>query len=124
MDGTNADIKIRNVGASLDLIKIDNKYADIRIPLKTIKNYSIKYSGAYSTVYGNFEKEPLIEEQTKPLLKEKETDALAKQLIEINRSITRYAQTGDAESRFSAKVGDGKGLKIDMNCQNCTVDFK
>ncbi|MDO8996451.1 MAG: hypothetical protein Q7U77_07470 [Sediminibacterium sp.] len=124
MDGTNADIKIRNVGSTLDLIKIDNKYADIRIPLKAIKNYSIKYSGAYSTVYGNFEKEPLIEEQTKPLLKEKETDALAKQLIEINRSITRYAQSGDAESRFSAKVGDGKGLKIDMNCQNCTVDFK
>ncbi|MBA4260318.1 MAG: hypothetical protein C0446_14240 [Chitinophaga sp.] len=122
MDGTNADIKIRNVGSTLDLIKIDNKYADIRIPLKAIKNYSIKYSGAYSTVYGNFEKEPLIEEQTKPLLKE--TDALAKQLVEINRSITRYAQSGDAESRFSAKVGDGKGLKIDMNCQNCTVDFK
>ncbi|WP_439505097.1 hypothetical protein [Sediminibacterium sp.] len=124
IDGTNADIKIRNVGANLDLIKIDNKYADIRIPLKNIKNYSVKYSGAYSTVYGNFEKEPFIEEQTKPLVKEKETDALAKQLIEINRSITRYAQTGDAESRFNAKVGDGKGLKIDMNCQNCTVDFK
>lgn len=124
MDGTNADIKIRNVGANLDLIKIDNKYADIRIPLKNIKNYSVKYSGAYSTVYGNFEKEPFVEEQTKPLQKEKETDALAKQLIEINRSITRYAQSGDAESRFSAKVGDGKGLKIDMNCQNCTVDFK
>lgn len=124
MDGTNADIKIRNVGANLDLIKIDNKYADIRIPLKNIKNYSVKYSGAYSTVYGNFEKEPFVEEQTKPLQKEKETDGLAKQLIEINRSITRYAQSGDAESRFSAKVGDGKGLKIDMNCQNCTVDFK
>lgn len=124
MDGTNADIKIRNVGANLDLIKIDNKYADIRIPLKNIKNYSVKYSGAYSTVYGNFEKEPFVEEQTKPLQKEKETDGLAKQLIEINRSITRYAQSGDAESRFSSKVGDGKGLKIDMNCQNCTVDFK
>jgi hypothetical protein len=124
MDGTNSDLKIRSVGANIGLIKIDNKYADIRIPLKNIKNYSVKYSGAYSTVYGNFEKEPLIEEQSKPLLKEKETDALAKQLIEINRSITRYAQSGDAESRFSAKVGEGKGLKIDMNCQNCTVDFK
>ncbi|MDP3394344.1 hypothetical protein [Sediminibacterium sp.] len=124
MDGTNADVKIRSVGANLDLIKIDNKYADIRIPLRNIKNYSVKFIGAYSTVYGNFEKEPIVEEKLKPLLKEKETDALAKQLVEINRSITRYSQSRDNESNFSAKVGEGKGLKIDMNCQNCTVDFK
>ena len=124
MDGTNADVKIRSVGANLDLIKIDNKYADIRIPLRNIKDYSVKFNGAYSTVYGNFEKVPLIEEEKKPLTKEKETDALAKQLVEINRSITRYSQTIDNETRFSAKVGEGKGLKIDMNCQNCTVDFK
>ncbi|HAK12953.1 MAG TPA: hypothetical protein DCO78_14225, partial [Chitinophagaceae bacterium] len=32
MDGTNADIKVRNVSASVDNITIDNKYADIRIP--------------------------------------------------------------------------------------------
>lgn len=124
MDGTNSDVKIRSVGANLDLIKIDNKYADIRIPLRNIKNYSVKFNGAFSTVYGNFEREPLIEEQKKPLVKEKETDALARQLIEVNRSITRYSQTVDNETRFSAKVGEGKGLKIDMNCQNCTVDFK
>ncbi len=124
MDGTNADVKIRSVGANLDLIKIDNKYADIRIPLRNIKNYTVKFNGVFSTVYGNFEKEPLIEEQKKPLVKEKETDALTRQLIEVNRSITRYSQTVDNETRFSAKVGEGKGLKIDMNCQNCTVDFK
>ncbi len=26
--------------------------------------------------------------------------------------------------KFSAAVGDGKGLKIDLKCQNCTIDFK
>jgi len=124
MDGTNADVKIRSVGANLEVIKIDNKYADIRIPLRNIKNYSVKFIGAYSTVYGNFEKEPLVVEEKKPLVKEKETDVLAKQLVEINRSITRYSQSRDNESNFSAKVGEGKGLKIDMSCQNCTVDFK
>lgn len=127
MDGTNADVKIRNVGSNLNLIKIDNKYADIRIPLRSVKNYSVNFNGAYSTVYGNFEKQPVfIEEPKKPILKdkEKETDALARQLIEINRSITRYSEAGGNESRFMAKVGEGKGLKIDMNCQNCTVDFK
>jgi len=127
MDGTNADVKIRNVGANLNLIKIDNKYADIRIPLRSVKNYTVNFNGAYSTVYGNFEKQPVeVEETKKPVAKEKEkeTDALARQLIEINRSITRYSQAGGNESRFMAKVGEGKGLKIDMSCQNCTVDFK
>lgn len=127
MDGTNADVKIRNVGANLNMIKIDNKYADIRIPLRNIKNYTVNFNGAYSTVYGNFEKQPVVvEEAKKPVLKdkEKETDALARQLIEINRSITRYSEATGNDSRFMAKVGEGKGLKIDMSCQNCTVDFK
>lgn len=127
MDGTNADVKIRNVGANLSMIKIDNKYADIRIPVRNVKNYTVNFNGAYSTVYGNFEKEPVkIEEIKKPVTKEKEkeTDGLARQLIEINRSITRYSQAGGNDSRFMAKVGEGKGLKIDMSCQNCTVDFK
>lgn len=127
MDGTNADVKIRNVGANLNMIKIDNKYADIRIPLRNVKNYTVNFNGAYSTVYGNFEKQPVVvEEAKKPVLKdkEKETDALARQLIEINRSITRYSEATGNDSRFMAKVGEGKGLKIDMSCQNCTVDFK
>lgn len=127
MDGTNADVKIRNVGSNLSLIKIDNKYADIRIPVRNVKNYTVNFNGAYSTVYGNFEKEPIVIEEPKktaPEKKEKETDALARQLIEINRSVTLFAQASGNESRFTAKVGEGKGLKIEMNCQNCTVDFK
>lgn len=125
MDGTNADVKIRSVGSELSLIKIDNKYADIRLPIRNIKNYSINFDGVYSTVYGNFEKEPFKEEPKKPLLKEDKMDDLAKKLVEVNRSITRYSTyTGDNDSRFTAKVGDGKGLNITMKCQNCTVDFK
>lgn len=124
MDGTNADVKVRSVSANIGLIKIDNKYADIRIPVKNVKNYSVKFNGVYSTVYGNFEKEPFQEEQKTALQKEDKLDDLAKQLVEVNRSITRYAQTVDNDSRFMAKVGDGKGLKIDIKCQNCTVDFK
>lgn len=125
MDGTNADVKIRSVGTELSLIKIDNKYADIRLPIRNIKNYSINFDGVYSTVYGNFEKEPIKEEPKKQLLKEDKLDDLAKKLVEVNRSITRYSSlTGDNDARFTAKVGDGKGLNITMKCQNCTVDFK
>ena len=53
--GTNADIKIRNVATSVTNVKFDDKYADIRMPLKSLKNYSVKFAGAYSTVYSNFE---------------------------------------------------------------------
>lgn len=124
LDGTNADVKIRNVGANLSMIKIDNKYADIRIPLRNSKNYSINYVGAYSTVYGNFEKMPL-KDEPKPTAKDKD-DKLAEELRSVNRSIMRAygGEENNNNTRFSALVGDGKTLKINMNCQNCTVDFK
>lgn len=56
LEGVNADIKIRNIISSVSLIKINDKYADIRLPLKNTKNYSIDFTGTYSAVYGNFEK--------------------------------------------------------------------
>ncbi|TAH13491.1 MAG: hypothetical protein EAZ12_01410 [Sphingobacteriia bacterium] len=123
LDGTNADVKVRNVGPNLSMVKIDNKYADIRLPLRNNKSYSINYVGSYSTVYGNFEKLPL-KEEPKPLLKDKE-DKLAEEIRSINRSVMRASGAEENNSsRFSALVGDGKALKINMNCQNCTVDFK
>lgn len=109
MDGTNADIKIRNVGASLDNISIDNKYADIRIPLRNVKSYSVDFTGPYSSVYGNFEKKlvPVAEDKTK---------------TENNQM--RWAEVdSNNPSRFTAKVGDG-GAKLVLKCQNCTVDLK
>ena len=55
LQGTNADIKIRNVATTVNSVKFDDKYADIKMPLKTLKNYSVKFAGAYSTVYSNFD---------------------------------------------------------------------
>jgi hypothetical protein len=106
------------------MVKIDNKYADIRLPLRNNKSYSINYIGAYSTVYGNFEKMPL-KEEPKPGSKDKE-DKLAEEMGSMYRSVMRASgvDDGNKNTRFSALVGDGKALKINMNCQNCTVDFK
>ena len=59
LEGANADIKIRNLASTVSLINIDNKYADIRIPLKNVKNYQVDFIGFYSSVYGSFEKQPL-----------------------------------------------------------------
>ncbi|OYY21522.1 MAG: hypothetical protein B7Y69_08680, partial [Sphingobacteriia bacterium 35-40-8] len=125
LDGTNADIKVRNITASLESIKINNKYADIRLPMREVKNYSVTYLGAYSTVYAGFEKKPVIVEK-EALTKSgnAKEDGLAENLRSINRSLARSMDNGDSDSHFTASVGDGKGPKLDLKCQNCTVDFK
>ncbi len=122
LDGTNADIKIRNIDAGATLIRIDNKYADIRLPLKQVKNFNIRYSGAFSSVYGNFEKTAMPEEAQKAEKKDPSvSDAISGR---IAQELRFAGERNNIENRFTASGGDGKGLKIEMNCQNCTVDFK
>ncbi len=130
MDGNNANVKIRKVGPALSFIKIDGKYADIRIPLRDTKNYSIDFAGTYSSVYGNFEKKPVVVE------KEKETKGTLNTVTIDSRTAPpaarAYTSTAgtlwlgetNGPSKFTATVGDGKGLKVDIKCPNCTVDFK
>lgn len=136
VDGMNADMKIRKVGPALSLIKIDDKYADIRIPLRETKNYAIDFTGRYSSVYGNFEKKEVKEEKTTAALDEKEKGLLNTiSSAPASRNASAFTVAGQMRgtvwgnestgpARFTAVVGDGKGLKIDMKCQNCTVDFK
>ncbi len=125
LDGANADIKIRNAGPALSMIKLDDKYADVRIPLRNTKNYSIDFTGAYSSVYGNFEKKPVSMETKKDEPAGSVAPAAAAsdlQRVTVIRGGLSWNDNGP--SRFTAAVGDGKGLKIDIKCQNCTVDFK
>jgi hypothetical protein len=56
MNGSSADVKIRNLGPLVSLVRIDDRFANIRLPLHNTKNYSIAFTGAYSSVYGNFDK--------------------------------------------------------------------
>ncbi|MDD2794000.1 MAG: hypothetical protein PHD73_12525 [Sediminibacterium sp.] len=121
LDGTNADIKIRNIDAGASLVSIDNKYADIRLPLKQVKNFNIRYSGAFSSVYGNFEKTAIPEDAKKTEKKENAVTGTTSSRF-LQGLMAREGE--NVENRFTASGGDGKGLKIEMNCQNCTVDFK
>ncbi|MFZ6025135.1 MAG: hypothetical protein ACOYVG_11865 [Bacteroidota bacterium] len=160
LDGSNADIKVRNVGSNVKLIKVDNRYADIRIPLRDTKNYSVNFLGQYSTVYADFEKkEAEVTKADLAILSKKpatrtfnvnETPLKSAQVAGTIQASTIAAAPAPSKSntltttkgtitaitvplnisgsntpvKFSAAVGDGKGLKIDLKCQNCTIDFK
>ncbi|MBC7650324.1 MAG: hypothetical protein H7101_01090, partial [Deinococcales bacterium] len=122
LDGTNADVKVRNIATGVDVIKFNNKYADIRLPLRNLKNYTVNYNGPYSNVYADFERKEFI---GKDEFSSKSTkDGLAAQIRNIQRDVEQAVGGNSTDSKFTATVGDGRGTKIDMKCQNCTVDFK
>ena len=126
LDGTNADVKIRNIGSGLESIKINDKYADIRLPMRNVKNYNVVYHGAYSTVYAGFDKKPITDKEETKSAPKGETASAAIAGTNRNQFVTireHNAET-DSDSHFTATVGDGKGAKLDLKCQNCTVDFK
>lgn len=129
LEGNNVDIKFRNIGPDVSLIKINNKYGDVRLPVKNLKNYYVDFIGNYSTVFAPFQKEVVKEEEKKEGegeagTKEKET------LQSVN--VTRYkigttSAVGEVAPRhFTSAVGDTKGkhTRIELTCHSCTVDFK
>jgi hypothetical protein len=57
IEGTNADIKIRTITADVESIKINDKYADLRLPVKSTPNFQVVFEGDNSTVFAPFEKQ-------------------------------------------------------------------
>jgi hypothetical protein len=102
LNGANADIKLRNISPDASFIKIDNKYADIRLSLDNIKNYSLRSTGSFNTVYADFEKTPI-----------KQSD---------NTTVSTSEATKD-NGNFTAVGGTGAGTKIEINCTSCRLGF-
>lgn len=122
--GSNADVKIRKLTSTVKYIKLEGRYADIRLPLRDNPDYVVNFSGNYSSVFGNFER--------KPFAPARSDTAFFRQMdhsFGINRlqGITsRYRDCDDCEKegKFSATLGTGKALRLNIKCDNCTVDFK
>lgn len=174
MEGANADIKIRHFDAGATLVKLDNKYADLRLPASDIKNYSVKMEGSYNSIYASFDKIPMpVNDSVTVTAKSKPpkppvppatavapatpatppapaTSVYADSVkvstngnVEINynwvnekveRALKQAEQSqvrtlsirrsDSNNSNFTAKVGDGSGIRFDLRCTYCTVDFK
>lgn len=97
LTGTNADVKIKSISPTLSLIKIDDKYADLRLPLRNVKNYSFEVAGTYNTVYST---------------------------SDIENAEGNKDDNGQENSKVKGIVGNGKDARVNVKCQNCTVDFK
>lgn len=129
LEGNNVDIKIRNINPQVEMIKINNKYGDVRLPVKSLKNYFVDFTGYYSTVFTPFSKTIVKEEEKKPA--EAGTASTEQELTEMalageyfQRSSTLAGEM--APKRFTGTVGDvkGKHTRFQLTCHSCTVDFK
>lgn len=124
LEGTNTDIKFRNISPDVSLIKINNKYGDVRLPVKNLKNYFVDFTGYYSTVFAPFQKQVAKEDELK------EEDVQEKEKIAILKATQHYkpgTSVGElAPRRFTSAIGDNKGkhTRIELICNSCTVDFK
>ncbi len=98
LTGSNADLKIDNIDLKADLVKIDNKYADVQLPVYNLKAYTVNFNGKNSKVFTAFEKVPMIDS--------------------MNNNFRM--------NNFSATVGDvsSSHTKFQINCNSCNVDFK
>jgi hypothetical protein len=56
LTGVNADIKVHNIEPSVSLVKIDGQYADLRLPVDNLKDYTVNFEGQGSNLYTPFER--------------------------------------------------------------------
>jgi|GEM_PF-2327892 len=95
--GASADMNIGEINASAKSIKINNKYADVKLPVKQLNNYTVQFDGNYSKVFTPFETE-----------------------TETNNG--RRA----TNTNFTKTVGNVKKdfTAFAVNCISCSVDFR
>jgi len=54
LTGVNADIKVHNIEPGVSLVKIDGQYADLRLPVDNLKDYTVRFEGTGSNLYTPF----------------------------------------------------------------------
>ncbi|RZJ80690.1 MAG: hypothetical protein EOO20_25770 [Chryseobacterium sp.] len=52
--GASADLKIQNINPAATLIQVENKYADVSLPVKLIPDFELNFKGQHSKVFTSF----------------------------------------------------------------------
>lgn len=56
LTGVNADIKVHNIEPGVSVVKIDGQYADLRLPVDNLKDYTVNFEGRGSNLYTPFKR--------------------------------------------------------------------
>jgi hypothetical protein len=141
LKGSSADVKIRNINPSVSAITLDNKYADVQLPVGNLKNYEVTFTGNYSSVFAPFERrDTTISKAATTTTQDIQRlsgvtvvttgngttsyGSASAPLATINEiNISNSRRTGQS---FTAAVGDTKGTHtiFKVVCNSCNVDFK
>ena len=124
LEGNNVDVKFRNISPGTSLIKINNKYGDVRLPVKNLKNYFVDFTGYYSTVFAPFQKQIVKDEEAGSVNAQEEEKVAILKASQDQKPRTSVGEL--APRRFTSTVGDTKAkhTRIELICNSCTVDFK
>lgn len=102
MKGENADLRILQTTDNLKNIEVINTFANVQIPLRFLKGYTVRFTGEHSTCFAPFEKN--------------ETDEKGNSIGVGTSSLT--------VPRFTAKSGTAPFAKITIDCDNCNVNLR
>ncbi|GAB2813809.1 hypothetical protein [Ferruginibacter profundus] len=117
LTGANADVKINTVNLETPLIKIDSKYADLKVPVYNLANYSISYEGSYKDVSKiSYATQSASNTGNVFVVVAGQQDTLA----------GKGKTDGVNKTRFNATAGDitGRYTKVDIVCPFCNVSFR
>lgn len=113
LSGTGAAIEIVNFSLGTPLIKIDGKFADVKLPLSRQENFAVYYEGSYNDVNNASYATTKITDAGKidaTFSLQKDT---LKQPLDINRTVLKA---------IAGNITD-KHTKIDIVCPYCNVVF-
>jgi hypothetical protein len=138
IEGIGADIKIRNITSMTEKIRLVNQYADLRLPVRNLTDYAVGFYGKNSTVFAPFEKTPVPPSKEDEKNEKPEDPKLTGKTVPSTgndeewgsffNKLSNYNSLGGQKgpSKFTASVGNvsGKHTKFEIECHQCSVDFK
>jgi hypothetical protein len=151
IQGFNSDIKLRRVNPSVQLVKIVNRNADLRLPSGDLSNFSVDVRGSYNKIYSSFAEKTNVDTLTAGEIEsvKEATNVIASagpdirikggtynqfandRLVSITSmpiTVTGKVAGGASQNpflKYSAKIGSGSDqLKYQIICTSCVIDFK
>lgn len=117
LSGVSSDLRIKKIDPDVSEVTIDNKYADLRLPVSDLKNYNIHFTGNYSNIYAPFSIN--VVSSAAPEVKNS-TAGTGQTMMVISNN------TKSSNKEFNVAQGDikGKHTSFSIKCLSCSLDFK